>query len=90
MGLLNVGTSLSWEEVKKLSSYVRDRGIMQFINIYKNAKNREPDELKWGDEIEYILVKFNKNEQKVQVLLKSSELLQKLNERKLNESKNEF
>lgn len=51
MGLLTDGHPLSWEETKKLNQHVRKHGIQQFINLYQRLKDRQGDELKWGDEV---------------------------------------
>lgn len=81
MGLLTEGTPLTWEETKKLASHVREHGINQFINIYKKLKERKGDVLKWGDEIEFIIVKFNDEKKEAKVSLRAEELLAILNER---------
>ncbi|XP_066138172.1 glutamate--cysteine ligase [Euwallacea fornicatus] len=81
MGLLTEGTPLTWEETKKLVPHVREHGINQFINIYKKLKERKGDVLKWGDEIEYIVVKFDNQKKEAKVSLKAEELLTILNER---------
>lgn len=67
MGLLTEGSPLSWEETKKLADYVREHGVTQFINLYKRLKDRQGDVLKWGDEVEYILVKFDHEKQEAKV-----------------------
>ncbi|XP_006825030.1 glutamate--cysteine ligase catalytic subunit-like, partial [Saccoglossus kowalevskii] len=59
MGLLTEGSPLSWEETKKYADHVRKHGINQFLNIYKKLKDRTGDTLKWGDEVEYMLVTFD-------------------------------
>lgn len=51
MVLIKEGTPLSWNEAKKLSNYVRLRGIEQFIDIHRQYKDREYKEFKWGDEV---------------------------------------
>lgn len=38
---------------------------MQFITLYHRLKNREGDQLRWGDEIEYTIVKFDHENRKV-------------------------
>ncbi|KAF7271477.1 glutamate--cysteine ligase [Rhynchophorus ferrugineus] len=81
MGLLTEGTPLSWEETKQLASHVREHGINQFINIYKKLKERKGDILKWGDEIEYIIVKFQHEKKEAKVSLRAEEMLAILNER---------
>lgn len=85
MGLLSEGQPLSWDETKKLSSHVRQHGIEQFINLYHRVKDRRGDTLKWGDEIEYIIVKFNKQKKVAQVALKAQEILNILNQKELED-----
>nr|CAH7723386.1 unnamed protein product [Callosobruchus chinensis] len=81
MGLLSEGTPLSWEETKKYAQHVREHGITQFINIYKRLRDRQGDVLKWGDEVEYIIVKFFDDGREAKVCLRAEELLGILNER---------
>ncbi|KAL5013742.1 hypothetical protein ScPMuIL_008012 [Solemya velum] len=78
MGLLSEGEPLSWEETKKLADHVRKHGIRQFITQYKKLKERKKDVLYWGDEVEYILVKFIQDEKTVRVKLTASDVLRKL------------
>lgn len=75
MGLLTVGTPMTWEETKKYAHLIREKGIKQFLNVHKKLKDRKNDCLKWGDEVEFILVKFDHKEKKCQLLLKANELL---------------
>lgn len=59
MGLLSLGTPLSWPETKAVADHVRDHGITQFLKTWdrwRGRKGKEP--LLWGDEIEYIVVAF--------------------------------
>jgi glutamate--cysteine ligase catalytic subunit len=52
MGLLDfVGAPLDWEETKKLSDYVREHGVLQFLNIYKENLEKKHAVLRWGDEV---------------------------------------
>ncbi|XP_064412510.1 glutamate--cysteine ligase catalytic subunit isoform X2 [Latimeria chalumnae] len=81
MGLLSQGSPLSWEETKKYADHVRQHGIVQFLNIYNKVKDRQKDVLKWGDEVEYILVAFDDQQQKVRVLLRGEEVLHTLQEK---------
>jgi glutamate--cysteine ligase catalytic subunit len=59
MGLLTKGQPLSWAETEEILEYVKQHGLVQFINVYHKLLNRGGDTLKWGDEIEYILVKMD-------------------------------
>jgi hypothetical protein len=38
-------------------SYVRAHGVQQFINRYQAVKGIRNDDLKWGDEVEYAILK---------------------------------
>ncbi|EYC05040.1 hypothetical protein Y032_0084g1747 [Ancylostoma ceylanicum] len=53
-------------------------GIYQFINLYHRLKSRQGDQLKWGDEIEYTIVKFDHENKKVRVSCRAEELLSRL------------
>lgn len=81
MGILPEGTVLSWPETKALAPFVQEHGVEQFINLYRKSKNRHGDPFKWGDEIEYLIVKFNDRKREAKVACKSLELLKILNER---------
>ncbi|XP_057331276.1 glutamate--cysteine ligase-like isoform X1 [Microplitis mediator] len=75
--------SLSWEETKEVSEYIKHHGILQFINLYKKYKDRRDDEFKWGDEIEYMIVKFDDEEKTAKTLFDSHNLMPKLNRKEL-------
>lgn len=79
MGLLSVGTLLTWDETKKYADLIREKGIVQFLNVYNKVKDRKNDSLKWGDEIEFSLIKFDHKAKKCYLLLKADELLPTLN-----------
>ncbi|XP_064457194.1 glutamate--cysteine ligase catalytic subunit-like [Ornithodoros turicata] len=81
MGLLSEGSPLSWEETKRLCEHVRHHGILQFIIQYHSSKNRKHDCLRWGDEIEYMLVRFDHENRRAQLCLRAAQLLSTLNER---------
>lgn len=83
MGLLSEGSPLSWEETKKLANHVREHGIIQFINLYKRLRDRQGDVLKWGDEVEYIIVKFDDENKRAKVSLCAKDVLAALNEKEL-------
>lgn len=51
--------------------------------MYKKLRDREGDVLKWGDEVEYVLVKFDKERQVARVSLRAHEILAELNAREL-------
>ena len=59
MGLLSLGTPLSWHDLKKFNEKVRQDGILQLINIFTQHSGRQNDHFFWGDEVEYMLVDVN-------------------------------
>lgn len=78
MGLLTEGNALSWSDTHKNSQHVKNHGIRQFINIYHLHKDRRGDPFLWGDELEYQLVKFNKEKNCAQLYLHSDAILSDL------------
>uniref|UniRef100_A0A6M2DFZ2 Glutamate--cysteine ligase n=1 Tax=Xenopsylla cheopis TaxID=163159 RepID=A0A6M2DFZ2_XENCH len=81
MGLLTEGSPLTWEETKAYSDHVREHGITQFINLYKRLRDRQGDILKWGDEVEYVIVKFDDEKKEAKLSLRAQEVLAQLNEK---------
>lgn len=78
MGLLSQGKPLDWDETKKYAKVVQEKGIDQFINVYNASKHRADAPFKWGDEVEYILVKFDHHNRKARVALKAEEVFHKI------------
>ncbi|KAH7719127.1 gamma-glutamylcysteine synthetase [Aphelenchoides avenae] len=75
MGLLTEGLPLPWNKVLPHVEYIKQHGILQFINLYNRTKSIQGGPLKWGDEVEYTIVKFDHDQKKVRVALKADELL---------------
>uniref|UniRef100_A0A2A4JI27 Glutamate--cysteine ligase n=1 Tax=Heliothis virescens TaxID=7102 RepID=A0A2A4JI27_HELVI len=88
MGLLSEGSPLSWDETKSLAEHVRQHGIEQFINLYVKLQERTGDVLKWGDEVEYIIVKFDDENQRATVSLIANSILPKLQEKEIADPQN--
>ena len=65
MGLLSLGTPLTWEQIRAIRDKLKDHGIVQFLHSINRVQNRSADNLKWGDEIEYIIVRFDDENKKV-------------------------
>ncbi|PVU93659.1 hypothetical protein BB561_003117 [Smittium simulii] len=80
MGLLSLGTPLDWEEAKLYSEHVKENGIQQFLNIWRKIKHKDRDSLLWGDEIEYLLVRFDHANKRVRLATGASYILDKLQE----------
>lgn len=88
MGLLTEGSPLDWEETKNLADHVRKHGIIQFINLYKRLRDRQGDILKWGDEVEYVLVKFDDEAKTAKLSLRAADILHVLNEKEHSDPDN--
>ncbi|KAH8709157.1 Glutamate--cysteine ligase [Beauveria bassiana] len=78
MGLLALGTALEWPEAKKRADQVREWGIKQLLEIWNKAKGKERDALLWGDEVEYLVVNYIKDNEKVYLSLRQAEILKAL------------
>ncbi|OCH87055.1 glutamate-cysteine ligase catalytic subunit [Obba rivulosa] len=78
MGLLALGTPLPWDEAKRYAEHVRTHGITQFLHIWDRLKDRCGDELMWGDEIEYMVIKFDNEGRNAKLSLRQTEILEKL------------
>eukprot|EP01147_Barroeca_monosierra_P003202 gene3202-5930_t len=81
MGLLSEGTPLEWHDVKKHADHVRTHGITQLINIFERLKDRTNDVLKWGDEVEYMLVLLNQSDRTAKLFLRGKEILKALQDK---------
>ena len=75
MGLQVIGTPLTWSQIKPHVDELKKRGVRGFLHLYELYKDKKNNVLKWGDEIEFNLVKFDHNNKNVYLLLKASELL---------------
>jgi len=78
MGLLYLGTPLTWDEVKKHADHVRFHGITQFLHTWDRLKDRHGDELLWGDEVEYLVVGLDDERKDARLSLRQTEILEKL------------
>ncbi|TVY21638.1 Glutamate--cysteine ligase [Lachnellula arida] len=78
MGLLALGTPLDWPEAQKNANHVREWGIKQLLNIWNKAKGKEKDALLWGDEIEYLVVNYEKDKPEVTLSLRQADILHAL------------
>jgi len=78
MGLLVKGVPLDWPKSLEHLKYVREHGVLQFINLYKSMLTRSNDVLLWGDEIEYMIVKFDQATGKATLSLKATSVIEAL------------
>ncbi|CAD7956534.1 unnamed protein product [Amoebophrya sp. A25] len=82
MGFLVESEPLAWEDALSKLKYVRDHGVEQFINVFFETKHISEDLLKYGDEVEYQLVKLEGREgdpnRRPKISLRSPEVVQSL------------
>ncbi|KAI6140204.1 glutamate-cysteine ligase-domain-containing protein [Pisolithus tinctorius] len=78
MGVLCLGTPLTWEETKNHADHVRNHGIIQFIHAWHKVKDRTGDELLWGDEVECMVVVVDDEKKEAKVSLRQAETLEEL------------
>jgi len=80
-GLLVVGTPLEWPDSLPHLGYVREHGVLQFIHQYNEHKERECDKLLWGEELEYPILKVDREKKTVKLSLRGAEVLECLREK---------
>lgn len=78
MGLLSCGTPLGWHESEPYRKKVREDGITQFLSVFHSARNFSKHGLKWGDEVEYILLKLDGTTSTVKLSMRGPELIDEL------------
>ncbi len=69
---------LKWSEYKDHLDLFKQKALGEFLRIYRKHRQRMGDEFKWGDEIEYSLVKFDHINKKAYLYLKAEQLLEHL------------
>mmetsp|Transcript_14707 Transcript_14707/g.25439 ORF Transcript_14707/g.25439 Transcript_14707/m.25439 type:complete len:743 (-) Transcript_14707:451-2679(-) len=80
MGFLTEGHPLEWTESLPYLKQVKADGIAQFLHVYKTLGTRRGDVLKWGDEVEYIIVKKDTKNKRVLLSLRAPEIIKELQE----------
>ena len=83
MGFLTVnGKLMTYDEYKHLVNLYRAHGVMQFMKLYNVHKDRQiaPQDLHWGEEIEYMLYQFDRENNKVQLTCDAGDIIDEFNE----------
>lgn len=75
MGLFTTGRPLTWKELVSHIADIKLHGIAQFISIYNRFKDRDGDPLRWGDEVEYTLCRFEATQRQVSLTLQTQAML---------------
>jgi len=69
---------MEWEDMVAWQAHVRKYGVEQFIRLYNRLKDEKGRTLKWGDEVEYIIVQLDHKAKAARVSLRADELLKQL------------
>ena len=83
MGFLTVkGTLMTYDEYKAYIGKYKERGLLEFLEIYRaqKDKHRERRDLHWGEEMEYILFHLDKENKRVRLSNNAFDLLHEFNE----------
>lgn len=80
MGLLSLGTPLDWLESRQHNEHVRNSGIEQLINIFRQHSLRSNDTFYWGDEVEYMLVDVDQSSRTANLSIDKDDILTLLND----------
>ncbi|EGT31721.1 hypothetical protein CAEBREN_21207 [Caenorhabditis brenneri] len=78
MGLLTTGAPLSWTETVPHLPSLKAQGIEQFIKLWSLKGSLANFAMKFGDEIEYILVKMDPETKNARVLCEAEKVLEQL------------
>jgi glutamate--cysteine ligase catalytic subunit len=71
MVIVSEGSLLDWNEIRQQLCNLQQKSLDELMKIYNKFKDIKNDPFKWGDEIEFSLVKFDHENKKVYLLLKS-------------------
>lgn len=74
MALLVEGKPLSAEELKAFLLFIRQHGILQFLNVWKRLKDLENDGFKYGDEIESGVFVVDPEQKTVKLSVRAAEV----------------
>lgn len=73
MVLVNEGSVLCWTEISNRLETIKSKLIQELILVYNKHKEIRDDPFRWGDEVELSLIKFDHENKKCHLLLKSEE-----------------
>ena len=86
MGLLTVGSPLDWDAAVKYLEHVRKHGIVQLLSIFEKHRGRTNNELRWGDEIEYMVVRLDPQQRRATLALRALEIIDQLEKEGVEDS----
>jgi glutamate--cysteine ligase catalytic subunit len=75
MGFLDSGDTLEWSEVVFVIDYIKRHGVKQLLHTWEANRSRSFDRLKWGDEVEYVVLSFDDAGKRVRLSLRGADIL---------------
>eukprot|EP00741_Cyanophora_paradoxa_P021342 tig00021348_g20601.t1 len=78
MGLLSKGSPLPWAATKEVAEHVRRHGILQFIAAWRRLKDRHGDVLRWGEEVEYMILYLDRSQKVARLSLRAPAILERI------------
>ena len=75
MVVITGGHVLEWNQIKEKLETIKSLQLDQLVKIHNAFKNIQHDPFKWGDEIEFSLIKFDNVNKKCYLLLKAENFL---------------
>ncbi|XP_066931865.1 glutamate--cysteine ligase catalytic subunit-like [Clytia hemisphaerica] len=77
MGVLTEGelTPLTFEEIQQYKEFLKTHGIQQFCRHYNKIKDKNYETLKWGDEIEMMMIRLDDEKKTAPLNCKAVEIL---------------
>lgn len=87
MGFLVIkGKMMTYLEYKDLIEKYKQRGLLEFLEIYLAHKDRHKErrDLHWGEELEYTLFHMDEERKIVQLTNKAFDLIHEFNEEHQN------
>lgn len=75
MGLLVEGVPLRWDDAARHVAYVKEHGLIQFLNVWNGNKDVMRDHFLFGDEIECLLYDVDADRREARLLLRGDEII---------------
>eukprot|EP00111_Clytia_hemisphaerica_P019576 TCONS_00057767-protein len=82
MGILTEGelAPLTFEEIQQYKEFLKTHGIQQFCRHYNKIKDKNYETLKWGDEIEMMMIRLDDEKKSAPLVCKAKDIIGPLTE----------
>ncbi|KAF8821676.1 glutamate-cysteine ligase, catalytic subunit domain-containing protein, partial [Cardiosporidium cionae] len=74
------GKSLDWKKDLEILDFIKEAGVEQFIALFQRHAGRSdpPESIKWGEEIEFLLVQFDDDRREAYVYPQAPAIINRL------------